>query len=381
MNGPKLHDAGILALEWCNDNKNFISASADKSIKLWSLQGDLIRSSLISPDWSFEKQICGLKVVGNRVIVMRLDGGIEVRRLDKEELDLEIESGADSTIFGSIGHSKGVVDLLKGKDGFYYSLSYDGMVKSWQSTPIEDKCKFSFTIESSFGQPIQKLISPEIGIFEGKLKVLKSASANFGQESSKIVGFYEDLMIVLSDGRVIQDKLEIQKLANENIEIAKIYSDSSSNFLSISTGANLKILKAAPTLIDVYKEIFNESTGAKITAMSFDEDGKYLAVADDQRRIKIYNIREESVSKHPTQWCNHLARIDSLAWINSDCLISAGVDGHIMAWSLNNCKNGPVSVIQNAHSAPINCILVDREAGIFMSGASDSCIKVWSCKS
>ena len=355
LNGLKLHDAGILALEWCN-NTNFLTASADKTVKLWTLRGQLLCSSTALPGWTFEKQICGLQVYGNdKVIVLRLDGGMEVRRQDT----LEIDNGP--IVFGSIGHSKGIVDFFRGSGLF--SLSYDGMIKSWSQSGTIKSLK-----EASFNTPIQKLISSQIGVFEDKLKGLNEVEIkSFG--NSKIVGFQGESKIVLSDGRIITDNKPIL-LPFDNIEMTTF----SSNLMAISTGTELKIIS-----ISGLTEIYSESMPSKITAMSFNSEGDFLAVADDQRRIKVYAKREEDGNvfrRQPTQWCNHSARIDAIYWMNG-LILSAGVDGYIMAWSLDHSKTGPMAVVRNAHSGPINCITAGDEANVFISGGADSCIKVW----
>lgn len=364
INEYKAHDSGILALEWCNNDENILTASADKTVKLWSLAGQLLCSSQILSTWTFEKQICGLQVLSSekKVIVMRLDGEIEIRRLD----NLEIDGGSVN-----IGHSKGIVDIIESSEGDVISLSYDGVIKSWNPKLMLSRK------ESKFGSPIKKLISSQIGVFEDKFKglnavILKTLDAN-------IVGFKGESQVCLSDGRIIDTQGNVIKTISDNS--VDITTFSNSNLLAISTGSHLKILSTA-----AYEPIYSEPLSAKITAMSFNNGGTTLAIADDQRRIRLYTYtstqtqtdKKITFTKQPTQWCNHSARIDVLYWTRGGLLLSAGVDCSIMAWSLEYSRNGPVSVIRNAHVGPINCITsVPNEDDLFISGASDSCIKVW----
>lgn len=386
MGGLKLHDAGILALEWCNNDENILTASADKTVKLWSLSGQLLCSSQVSPTWTFEKQICGLQVCssGDRVIVMRLDGGIEIRRLDTLEIDQDSLS-----VFASIGHSKGIVDFFsKSANDDLISLSYDGVIKSWNP-----KQPMGFTKESTFGAPVQKLISSQIGVFEDKLKGLSGVELGaFG--SYKIVGFQGESQIILSDGS-IRSAADITTATTHHANPPNLATDNScvniaawnedSSLVAISTGTHLRILSGRSQ-----EELYSEALSAtKITAMAFN-GGSTLAIADDQRRVRVYTKeqKEEDPSstsdctgnitfmKQPTQWCNHSARIDALHWTRGGLLLSAGVDCCIMAWSLDYSRNGPMVVIRNAHAGPINC-LTSVDDNLFMSGASDSCIKVW----
>ena len=61
-------------MEWI-DTETILTASSDKSLKLWRVpEGNLISQSQVSKEWNFEKQICGVEVVGDLVLVLRLDG-------------------------------------------------------------------------------------------------------------------------------------------------------------------------------------------------------------------------------------------------------------------------------------------------------------------
>ena len=359
----KLHNSGILAFEWCNNDQSFLTASADKTVKLWSFPaGQLICSSEVSAEWTFDKQICGLKVIRDElVVVLRLDGDLEVRSLES------LKSLVNSPLFRSIGHSKGIVHLLTDKHALY-SLSYDGSLKTWECKNNTLNC----IKESSFNTPMQKLITPQLGIFEDRLKDLGSTeSENINKYDCKIVGYQGDSTLILADGRIIVDGVTRSTLCAK-IEIAVF---SSSGLLAISTGTHMKIL----SFLDLH-EIYSELITAKITAMSFSRESETLAVADDQRRIKLYSrqdVNRPCYSKISTQWCNHSARIDVLLWTTQTFLLSAGVDGCLMAWSAAFSKNGPMAVVRNAHSAPINTLIELDDEKIVVSGASDSSIKSW----
>ena len=169
--------------------------------------------------------------------------------------------------------------------------------------------------------------------------------------------------------------IESKTLSN-NIDISTFTSDSS--LLAVSTGNHLKIFTINGGSNEIL-EIYTEAITVKITSMSFSKDSQLLAIADEQRRIKVYKRDSGSFIKHPTQWCNHSARIDVLCWIQMNSLLSVGVDGCIMAWSLDHSKNSPMTLVRNAHSAPINCI-IENEDGMIISGAADSCMRVWEFK-
>ena len=88
---------------------------------------------------------------------------------------------------------------------------------------------------------MQKLITPQLGIFEDRLKDLNSTEGeSVNKYDCKIVGYQGDSTLILADGRIIVDGVTRSTLSTSTrIEIAVF---SSSGLLAISTGTHMKIL-------------------------------------------------------------------------------------------------------------------------------------------
>lgn len=359
----KAHETGILAMEWIDGN-TIITASSDKSLKLWRVpEGSLLCQSEVSKDWTFEKQICGINLVNTDIIlVLRLDGSMEFR--DQAKLTV-----TDSTSLNGIGHSKGIVDLLS--DGVtIHSVSYDGNMKTWQKG---NDSTYQLTSEFNFASKnVQKLGNSRSAISENKLVTQEGEEIGL---SGKIVGYGKEKAITF-DGNLFSNGQILKKFGCK-VELACFNNcnSNSSNYV-LSTGTSLQFYDPTDQMIKSFDDI-----SSKITSLAFNNSASSLATADDQRRIKIYTIDSEggnNWTRQPSQWCDHAARIDTLQWLTDEILLSAGVDGNILAWSLPFNKIGPIRMIKSAHSGPVNKLtkLGDDE---FASGASgDSCIKIWS---
>lgn len=435
VNG-KWHDASVLAMEWITDDI-LLTASADKTLKLWQIpDGKLINSVSAPPDSTFEKQISGFTLCetenGNEkiVILLRLDGSIELR--DSKNLNL-LKSLKEGEKQFTIGHSKNIVDLAHDvQKNLLTSVSYDGSLKTWKiSISISSNNKVACINHSDsdsgshggnvnwLNKNVQKLWFSVNGasndfraIFENKLMNSDGSICDFG--AAKIVGYGgpENNLIILSDGSVsaivgtdgvvqkLQNKLPLNSL-NNSITVHLAVFDPTNKILALTTENQLTLLstKVSSSSSDFVEfELIQSVVSAKITAMAFDPSSRLLATADDQRRIKLYtnndnvnninnnidnnntdnNITNKTWVQQPTQWTNHSARIDTLLWLNSSILLSAGVDANLLAWHLEGNKYGPVGVVRGAHSAPINKLLKINE-GVFVSAGSDSCIKAWTC--
>ena len=369
VNTFKLHDAGILAMDWI-DNETILTASADKSIKIFqSSSGSIIKTSQVCDDWTFSKQICGVSVGGGgeeedlslrSIIILRLDGSFECRKLDTLEVVVDER-------FNGIGHSKNVVDLST-IEGVMRSVSYDGLLKSWKQ---ESGGMFTCEKETNLMTCSQKLSDSGV-IFENKM--VQFDGKKIEEFPSKVVASQKSILI-LADGQVTG---KVNFNFGFPVELAFIYED----LVAVTTyQQSLKVYKIISSNSILLTQSFDD---VKITALAFSPSGGSFAISDDQRRIKIYKRNHHQDqdyywTKEPGQWCNHSARIDTLLWLTDSVLLSAGVDGHIMAWSLESSKTGPLCLFKAAHSAPINKLnRLDDSSEIFVSAAADSCIKIWS---
>jgi WD40 repeat protein len=407
MNQIKAHDMGILAMEWI-DNDTLLTGSSDKSLKIWRIpEGKLSHESEVSGDWNFEKQICGVKVIGRNVLVLRLDGSIEFR----DKINLKLSD--DTKLLAGIGHSKGIVDVISSEDdNFLYSVSYDGNLKKWkrereqgdekekekeqekehekehghghnnssqlqhQSPPLNFENEIIFSCKN-----VQKLKAENVTISENKIIFENGEMIEF----KDFIVEYENGRVLTADGNLeqvnISDKsqtIKRQKLPNlsSKIQLASFKEDF--DILCVYTDDL--------TLKFYYNNELKDSieVTSKISAMAFNPGCTYLATADDQRRIKIYKKQQDQEQgginwiKESCQWCNHSARIDTLLWLDEEIILSAGIDGNILAWSLDSNKIGPIQTIKLAHSSPINKLTKFGNDEFVSVGSSDACIKIWT---
>lgn len=102
----------------------------------------------------------------------------------------------------------------------------------------------------------------------------------------------------------------------------------------------------------------------------------FTAWSDSQHSIHLLQKR--------IHWCHHAARVDALCWIaaagaDDEILLSAGVDGNLMAWSAQR-EREPVAAVKLAHSAPITGIaaLKQHESSVlFATIGQDATIRLW----
>jgi WD40 repeat protein len=366
--GGKWHDSGILAMEWIN-NETLITGSADGKLKIWTISSGQLRTEAI-----IDAQISGISVIKSlsgetSILVLRVDGKFEVfdAKMMKPQHEMKIV----------LGHGKGVVDLVTMADSFT-TVSYDGKANQWkfENERIIKLDSFDFPCKHVDG-----LLDSQTALSDGKnisrLGVVESKEGRIVASNDDQVLYEDGSLVCRGDGSVIsisQDAI---------IECAAL---SQTNLLSVmfEGSKSLEIYKISSSSVEKVANF--PDVPSRITRMSFGGSGEkvFLVTADDQRRIKVYKATGSEWIREKSQWCSHSARIDTLVVDDKENIFSAGVDGHIMAWNLQHCPFEPLYTVLKAHSGPIAKLLLlpasqDGKV-VLVSGASDSCIKLWNLK-
>lgn len=124
--GKPAHAGGIYSLCWDPTSQRILTASGDKTAKLWNAEsGELIREFNFGN--TVEDQQVGCLWQGSTVLTVSLSGFINY---------LDINNGANSIIKVVKGHSKSITALavanIYGKS-MIYSASHDGLIIAWNS--------------------------------------------------------------------------------------------------------------------------------------------------------------------------------------------------------------------------------------------------------
>jgi len=111
-----------------------------------------------------------------------------------------------------------------------------------------------------------------------------------------------------------------------------------------------------------------------ITRVDFSPDGKYLASADRNREVIVWDVATKEVKQN--QWVFHTARIDALAFSPDSLRVaSGGLDQIIIVWSLENPTNRVT--IKGAHQGGITEIVwLDNKT--IASAGQDCTIRSWN---
>lgn len=75
------------------------------------------------------------------------------------------------------------------------------------------------------------------------------------------------------------------------------------------------------------------------TCIAVSPDKRYMAIGDDQCRIKVYSTTESYKQLH--SWQYHAAKVTHLVWSSQGIIVSAGLDNDLFAWKVG--KDEPIA--------------------------------------
>jgi len=111
-----------------------------------------------------------------------------------------------------------------------------------------------------------------------------------------------------------------------------------------------------------------------LSAVSYSPDGQYLATADSNREIYVWDRKTNQIKVQG--WVFHTARVNSLSWAaDSLHLVSGGLDGFIFVWDVQN-PTKRIS-IKGAHRGGVNAVLWADDHTIVSAG-QDCSVKSWT---
>jgi len=119
-----------------------------------------------------------------------------------------------------------------------------------------------------------------------------------------------------------------------------------------------------------------EGNKGVVSALAFSPDGNLLAAGDSSGRIVLFDVKEKKAIT--SRWSFHSARVNSLSWTeDSQHCASGSLDTHVYIWSVQKPMRN--IAIKNAGPGGVNSVLWVN-SGELVSAGADGCIRIWEVK-
>ncbi|KAJ3141984.1 hypothetical protein HK100_004465 [Physocladia obscura] len=325
------HTDGVLSVGYKNDGKLIVSASKDKTIKVWnSTTGECV-STIFTDHKSWINQVA-ISDDDDVVASASSDMTVKVWRIATGECILTL-----------VGHTDIVSSVVIRKQ-YLVSGALDGTVKVWSL---------------SSGKNLQTLAATTKGISQVKIS----------KNGTNLVSVSKDYMIRI--WHLDTGTLETPPLVNGNSNMRCV--DYSGNDELLVTGDNVGVVKIWDVAAKICVKIL-EGHCEEVYSVTFSPDSKSVISGSKDKTIRIWNVATgdclSSLEGH-ANWVTSVA-FNPLG----TSFASASNDMTIKVWPANAETNEKVE----KHKNDVTAVFVSLDETLLSSSSTDNYVRLWSIK-
>ncbi|KAL4917453.1 transcriptional regulator of RNA polII, SAGA, subunit-domain-containing protein [Aspergillus aurantiobrunneus] len=378
--GEGEHKGSIFALSWSKDSRKFVTASADKTVKIWDVE-----AGKVTQNWSIGGE--GNPNVQDQQVGVVWPPG----RSDNLLISLSLSGDLNYLVEGTPeprrviqGHQKNITSLntfnpSSGNETLWTG-SFDGRVCGWDvptgtAEEIEGDRSASYIAGLA---PTQEGSGRIYSVaWDDTIRSVDIGAKTYTGSSSKLSG--QPKGIAAGDRTVLvatSESLEIYKYGQK-------VGDFKANFPVTAVAAHGSVAAiggydSTVQICDIYGSTLTSKRDIKasrdaVSALAFSPDGCNLAVGDSRGRVLVYKVADGSLVND--RWTAHTSRITSIAWSgNGSHLASGALDTNIFVWSLT--APGDWLQVSNAHKEGVNGVAWIADGSKVVSAGADAAVKL-----
>ena len=348
------------------DGQTIASNTPNGIIKLWNLQGNLIRA--------FEG-------FTNRVnqVAFYYDSKTIITS-DRNHSDIKVWNLNGDLLHILKGDNEGVEKVILSKDGKTITSIGETSVKQWNSRGKLLRSLNGSPNNLKFTSDHKAMISYDwresdikIWSMEGKLK--QTLEGHEGGVSEVILSPDNQTMIALSNYGVAKiwnlegellDSLELHSYSGRRASI--VLSPNGKTFASSGHGGSIKIWSLERKLLD----LLHARNRGGVNQVFFSSDGEFIVSQHDDGATKLWKHQSKSLqSSIPLYSLNSLISSSSQG---GTILASGHGDNIIKLWN----SNGKLIRTIQGHADKITSLVFSPDGKIIASGSEDKTVKLWS---
>ncbi len=360
------HKEGVYGVSFSPDGQTLASASADNTIKLWSLDGRLLRTleghSKAVKSVSFSPN-------GQTLVSASEDGTVKLWSKDGTPLKTLSNSGAvysvsfspDSQTVASASADKTIklwslegtlLKTLTGHGDEIYSVSFSPDGKTLASASADKTIK----LWNQDGGLVRTL--------EGHKKAVKSVS--FSPDGQMIVSASEDGTVKLwnQEGTLLKSLMD-SRIVYSGPAYSASFSPDGQMIASVNGDATIKLWNRDGTLFQTF---IGHSDG--VYGVSFSPNGQMLASASSDKTVRLWSCKSQLVRTLPS----HGSGVYGVSFSpDARTLASASDDKTIKLWR----SDGTLLNTLTGHSGLIHGVSFSPDGKTLASASWDKTIKLW----
>ncbi|XP_003744021.1 actin-interacting protein 1 [Galendromus occidentalis] len=373
--GPPAHKGGVYAVSWSPDGSQLLSASGDKSSKIWDVATRQAVSTFVMGTDVLDQQVSCLWQ-GEHLLTVGLSGFISYLDKNNPSKPLRVLKG----------HNKPITAMAVSEDRKkIYTGSHDGFVTRW-SVPSGDQDRVKGQCHTS---QVQDMCTTSNCVYTcGFDDTFRKIDTSGDEYAMWTVSGESQPRGISTDGRLVAvaGHKDITIIEGNSKKIVLPISYEASCVSLHPEGSHVAVGSCSDNKVHAYavtpSELDERATiehRAAITDVKYSPRGDLLAACDGNRMIRLYSVQDSYAPAHDFDWCFHTAKVNCLSWSpNSLFLASGSLDTSIIIWSVENPSKH--LILKKAHPQSQITKIAWIDNNTVVSTGQDSNVKLWDIK-
>ncbi|KAK9883553.1 hypothetical protein WA026_001732 [Henosepilachna vigintioctopunctata] len=374
--GSPAHSGGVYGVVWSPDGKQLLTASGDKTAKLWDVETRQMVSEFVMGSSVDDQQVSCLWQ-GPHILTVSLSGFINYLDINNPEKPIRIVKG----------HNKPITVMTLSEDrSTIFTGSHDGFVTSWNASTGENN-----RVEGKgHGNQINGMKALENTLYtcgiDDSLKQIDIEGNTYKPQDVKLASQPRGMDILKEQNIIITASVNEITIVQDNRKVNSLKVDYEPSSVSCSPRGHVAVGGTGDSKVHVYQINGTSLTPLKeldhrgaVTDVSYSPDDEYLVACDSNRKVILYKVPEYELANNK-EWGFHNARVNAVAWSPDSQLVASGsLDTSIIIWSVANPAKH--MTVKNAHpqSQITKLSWLDNETVV--SVGQDCNTKLWNITS
>ncbi|KAL9650498.1 hypothetical protein ABK040_004717 [Willaertia magna] len=373
MSSENGHSLSIYGLAYTSDSKKIVTASGDKTVKLWNVETKQCEATVTIGNEMGDMQV-GVCVIGDNAVSVSLNGDLNVISSDFSKLEKKI-----------LGHNSKIYKVVADrKTNTFYSCGANGQLIKWDAGVGGGISKIQGTGHKDATIAAMAICGDKLVTASGDKQVRFTPLSTFTYEGEalNLSGSPYDIAVSTDQSLiVIATHVGISIIKNEKL-VSEFKMEKEPQTVSISPDGTEVAVGCKDKKVRIYKLAGDNVVDSPIAELTenaaiikrvrYTPDGSQIVVADSNYEVCVYDAATKKSKQ--TSLTYHAAAITDMDFSpDGKYMVTSSLDKNIIVWDLANNKRVKTDLAH--HLGVTSCCFVDENT--IVTAGEDLCLKEW----